>query len=107
MLSPGGFGEMISIDSTKGLTQSYMSLLQFQQIRGTSHPEDRYSGDAGDKAFQMHHLLNVCNESSCLMFNIPTNLTLNKGSIGMCSQYCPFWMYNTSKPKKFCVDLWL
>jgi Transposase IS4 len=97
----------INVTDSKGFAQEYMSLGRFKQIRMAYHPEDKSRGDGGDKCYQIRHALNTVNAAAMACFIIGAHLTFDEGGVACRSRFCPVRMYNSQKPDKFRVDLFI
>jgi Transposase IS4 len=119
-LSPidgGGYGAYFSahnrricgveLKGTDGFARHYMSLNRFKQIRAAFHPEDRCSGEGGDKCYQLRHLLNTMNQAASNTKFIGENVTFDEGGIGSRHRLNPVRQYNKDKPQKFRVDFFI
>ena len=95
------------IPNSKGFAVEYMSLERFKQIRMAYHPEDKVMGRGGDKCYQLRYAMAQCNNAALACFIIGAHMTFDEGGIGCRSRFCPVRMYNSQKPDKFRVDLFI
>ena len=97
----------LSIANSRGFAQDYMTLARFRQIRMAYHPEEKSKGDGGDKCYQIRNAIKTCNAAAIFCFLIGKNMTFDEGGIACRSRFCPVRMYNSQKPDKFRVDLFI
>ena len=97
----------MKIANSRGFASDYMTLGRFRQIRMAYHPEDKLKGDGGDKCYQIRNALKTANYAAIHCFIIGKNLTFDEGGIACRSRFCPVRMYNSQKPDRFRVDLFI
>lgn len=97
----------VVINNSAGFASDIMTLGRFKQIRMAYHPEDKAAAVGGDKCYQIRNALNTCNCAAKDSFTVGCNLTFDEGGIGCRSRFCPVRMYNSAKPQKFRVDLFI
>jgi Transposase IS4 len=97
----------LEIPKSDGFARHYMSLVRYKQIRSAFHPEDRTSGDSGDKCYQLRHAINTINQAAKNAKFIGENVTFDEGGIGSRHRLNPVRQYNKDKPQKFRVDFFI
>jgi Transposase IS4 len=84
-----------------------MTLTRYKQIRSSFHPEDRSSGDAGDKCYQLRHAINTLNAAASNVKWIGLDVAFDEGGIGSRHRRNPVRQYNKDKPQKYRVDFFI
>ncbi|CAB9508431.1 unknown protein [Seminavis robusta] len=96
----------IKIKGSQGFAGGIMSLNRFRQIRAAFHPETKVPNDT-DKCYQLRHAIDTFNTHVKSTFVIGRDLCFDEGGIGCRSRFCPVRQYNSKKPQKFRVDLFI
>jgi Transposase IS4 len=97
----------LEIFGSDGFARHYMSLIRYKQIRAAFHPEDRVAGIAGDKCYQLRHVINTMNQAAMNTKFMASDLTFDEGGIGSRHRLNPVRQYNKDKPQKFRVDFFI
>jgi len=98
----------LEIPGSKGFASSVMPLYRFKQIRTAFHPEDKcVAAGAGDKCYQLRHVISTFNASAKNVRFVPCKVSFNEGGCSCRSRYCPVRQYNKDKPDKFRVDFFI
>lgn len=98
----------LEIKGTDGFARHIvMTLSRYKQIRSAFHPEDRSTGDGGDKCYQLRHVINTLNQAAANTMHIGENVTFDEGGIGSRHRLNPVRQYNKDKPQKFRVDFFI
>jgi Transposase IS4 len=97
----------LQIGHSDGFARHYMTLGRYKQIRSAFHPEDRASGDGGDKCYQLRHAINTLNQAAYNTKFMAENVTFDEGGIGSRHRMNPVRQFNKDKPQKFRVDFFI